>query len=571
MENSGAGDEQSRALQEALQDIKLKAHGDILSGRFRNADDYLSEATVTGQEYDELVTKTFTAGTGVTPEQRFGELGTGFPARVQAIDSRLHYSGPEAADFSFWNSLPKVAIDSVQLRYVQMPFHARDRFKQNPTSEGAVNDNQTSPGLVHRNIDLQTLSVKAAVTYQAAATQHIEPAVMLSTKSAMITLLRSNAYMLFHGNPDLNPHEYAGINYQLDNEKFTNGLYPNGATHKSLGLTHDVGGRSLAQGDFVDISNTMRHNFGISGYAITTPGVYSEFLKNDYFHQQRIMLPQTSGTLGVQANRIVGVNTDIALIQDIFIEDDNNAFSLNDAPRDATPGSDMGLPALADVTTTGLLVTVAATSTTATNQPDTDARGARNYAVQVCTNRYWSRLIPAVDAANPTQIFQVNAGTNSTQLTFTSGNLATLLSQGGDDTYLRIYATDPQLPTGRDVYAATTEVRASTVAAASANYDDNILFYYVASVKVKDMVDNSVTTWDDNYDRLPNCSTVYLSTPGAIEFLYLFPPSYLQLAVTNLTRPYAAFLTGTPYLPKPTKFGRIKNAWNGTANSRIVF
>ena len=459
LENSGAGDEQSRALQEALQDIKLKAHGDILSGRFRNADDYLSEATVTGQEYDELVTKTFTAGTGVTPEQRFGELGTGLPARVQAIDSRLHYSGPEAADFSFWNSLPKVAIDSVQLRYVQMPFHARDRFKQNPTAEGAVNDNQTSPGLVHRNIDLQTLSVKAAVTYQAAATQHIEPAVMLSTKSAMITLLRSNAYMLFHGNPDLNPHEYAGINYQLDNEKFTNGLYPNGATHKSLGLTHDVGGRSLAQGDFVDISNTMRHNFGISGYAITTPGVYSEFLKNDYFQHQRIMLPQTSGTLGVQANRIVGVNTDIALIQDIFIEDDNNAFSLNDAPRDATPGSDMGLPALATVETGGLVVTLTEGTNTARNQIHTDAQGERHYAVQVCTNRYWSRLIPAVTADATTTIESLDVATVTAQLNFNSDQTTALLSQGGQDTYLRIYATDPQLPAGRSLYPADEVVR----------------------------------------------------------------------------------------------------------------
>lgn len=233
---------------------------------------------VAEEKIQEVLSKTFTTGHGITPEDQTNAAAL----RREFLDDQVKMLAYDTDDFTIYPIIPKQQVNSTVVKYDVFNQHGRTGHSRFVREVGVASIND--PNIRQRTVAMKFLSDTKQQSLAAGLVNNIADPMQVLTDDAIAVIAKSIEWAIFYGDASLSadPDPQSGIEFD--------GL------HKLIDQktnVMDLRGRTLTEADLNKAAVIVGKGYGKATDAFMPIGVQADFT-NSLLDRQRALMPAQS-------------------------------------------------------------------------------------------------------------------------------------------------------------------------------------------------------------------------------------------------------------------------------------
>jgi len=264
---------------------------------------------VAEEKIDEVLSKTFTTGYGMTPEDQTNAAAL----RREFLDDEVKMLAYDTNDFTIYPMIHKQQVNSTVVKYAVFNQHGRTGHSRFVREVGVASIND--PNIRQKTVSMKFLSDTKQQSLAAGLVNNIADPMQVLTDDAIAVIAKSIEWAIFYGDAALTnePDEQAGIEFD--------GL------HKLIDQktnVMDLRGKTLTEADLNKAAVIVGKGYGQATDAFMPIGVQADFTNNLLQRQMALMPSQEGGmSTGFAVTDFLSTRGRIRLHGSTIMENDN--------------------------------------------------------------------------------------------------------------------------------------------------------------------------------------------------------------------------------------------------------
>lgn len=261
------------------------------------------------QKIDEVLSKTFTTGSGITPDTQQGASAL----RREYLENEVKMLTYENKDFTIYPLVHKQQVDNTVAKYAIYNQHGRTGHSRFVREVGVATIND--PNIRQKTVQMKFLSDTKQQSLASGLVNNISDPMTILTENAMTVIAKSIEWAIFYGDASLSADtdDQAGIEFD--------GL------HKLIDQktnVMDLQGRTLTEADLNKAAVVVGKGYGQATDAFMPIGVQADFT-NSLLDRQRVVqnAPQGGMATGFTFTQMLSTRGPINLHGSTIMENDD--------------------------------------------------------------------------------------------------------------------------------------------------------------------------------------------------------------------------------------------------------
>ncbi|QVW28808.1 hypothetical protein [Bacillus phage SWEP1] len=260
-------------------------------------------------ELKELVSKSFTTGTGITPDTQHDAAAL----RRELLDDQVKMLAFTNGDFTIYPLINKQQVNSTVAKYAVFNQHGRTGHSRFVREVGVASIND--PNIRQKTVQMKFLSDTKQQSLAAGLVNNIADPMTILTEDAISVIAKSIEWAIFYGD--------AALAAEADNQA---GIEFDGLTKLIDEATNviDLAGERLDEATLNKAAVIVGKGYGRATDAFMPIGVQADFT-NNLLDRQRVIQPSQAGgfSTGFSINQFLSTRGAINLHGSTIMENDN--------------------------------------------------------------------------------------------------------------------------------------------------------------------------------------------------------------------------------------------------------
>ncbi|QXN70633.1 putative major capsid protein [Bacillus phage vB_BspH_TimeGriffin] len=276
------------------------------------------------QAAEEIISKTFTTGHGITPESQHDAAAL----RREFLEDEVTMLAYGNQDFTIYPMIAKQQVSSSVAKYAVFNQHGKTGHSRFVREVGVASIND--PNIRQKTVQMKFLSDTKQISIASTLVNNLTDPTTILTEDAIAVIAKSIEWAIFYGDADLSADTSDQSGVEFD------GL------HKLIDQKHnvmDLRGRTLTEADLNQAAVIVGKGYGRVTDAFMPIGVQADFT-NSLLDRQRALMPGKEGmSTGFAVTEFLSARGKINLHGSTIMENDNILI------EDVIPQANAPLPA----------------------------------------------------------------------------------------------------------------------------------------------------------------------------------------------------------------------------------